>query len=174
VREVMQGRPAGALLEPRFNAGVSLLKEHGLAYDLLIFEDQLGEARTFADRHSGLTIVLDHVAKPRIREGRRPQWERDLRELAKRPHVHCKISGMATEADDCHPDILRPFFEIAVDAFTPSRLMFGSDWPVCLSKIGYGPWLEMLKNWTQGWTKAERDDFFGATACRAYQLQPIE
>ena len=173
VREVMQGRPAGALLASPFNDGISLLKEHGLAYDLLILEDQLGEALAFADRHPAQTIVIDHMAKPRIRDGSRPQWECDLREMAKRPHVYCKISGMVTEARTCTPEVLRPFFEIAVEAFTPSRLMFGSDWPVSLAEISYGQWIATVRSWTSGWSGAERDYFFGATACRAYQLNSI-
>jgi len=91
VREVMQGRPAGALLDRDFNAGVSLMDGYGLTYDLLVYEDQLGEATVFADRHPGLTLVLDHLGKPRIRDGRREQWEKDLRELALRPgHIEVR------------------------------------------------------------------------------------
>lgn len=171
VREVMQGRPAGALLDPHFNDGVARLNAHGLAYDLLIFEDQLAEARAFTDRHPGLTIVLDHLAKPRIREGHRPQWGKDLRELAKRSHVYCKISGMVTEANEWTAESLRPYFDIAVEAFTPARLMLGSDWPVCLTKTGYREWMDTVREWTNDWSATERASLFGSTAERAYRLE---
>lgn len=170
VREVMQGMPPGALLEARFNQGVAVLGKLGLAYDLLIFENQIAEAIKFADLHPGQTIVVDHLAKPRIRYGCRQEWEKGLRELARRPNVSCKISGMVSEADFWSAQSLRPYFETAVEAFTPSRLLFGSDWPVSLVKVGYSRWLQVVRDWTGGWSKSERDSLFGATAERAYRL----
>jgi L-fuconolactonase len=172
VREVMQGRPPGALLDPEFNSAVADLKDHGLAYDLLIFASQLDEAIRFVNRHADQTIVLDHLCKPRIRERAMGEWADQMRELAKHPNVFCKVSGMVTEADPANwePDLLKKYFNVVAECFSPARLMFGSDWPVCLVGVDYGRWTSLVREWTAGWSVDERADFFARTACRAYRI----
>ncbi len=173
VREVMQGRPPGALLEKRFNSGVVRVGEAGLAYDILIFENQLEECAAFVDRHPGQTFILDHIAKPRIRERGLESWAERIRELSRRPNVFCKVSGMVTEADPANwtPDQLRPYFDVVLEAFNPRRLMFGSDWPVCLTGCGYSRWLGVVQSWCAALSGSERADLFSGTAIRAYQLK---
>ena len=173
LREVMQGQPKGALLDKRFNEGVARLKDFGLAYDILIFDNQLAEAQVFVDRHPEQVFVLDHLAKPRIRDSVREPWASGIREIARRQNVFCKVSGMVTEADvrAWNPDQLRPYFDIALEAFGPDRLMFGSDWPVCLPGVEYPRWLQIVRGWASELSAAEQSELFGGSAIRAYKLK---
>ena len=117
--------------------------------------------------------MLDHIAKPRIREGFLSPWRENIRELSRRPNVYCKLSGMATEADlqNWTSDSLRPYFNVVLEAFTPSRLMFGSDWPVLLAVCDYGRWLETVKAWIAPLSSTERGRILAGTAREAYRLQ---
>jgi L-fuconolactonase len=117
-------------------------------------------------------FVLDHLAKPRARDGALSPWRENLRELARRENVYCKLSGLATEADwgAWTPGQLRPYAEVALEAFGPRRLMFGSDWPVCLVAVGYGRWAGLVKEWVAGLSPAEQERVTGGTAIEAYGL----
>jgi hypothetical protein len=118
----------------------------GLVYEILIHERHLPAAIEFVDRHPHQLFVLDHLAKPPISEGKLDPWRTHLRELARREPVVCNVSGMVTEADWSRwtPADLRPYFEVALDAFGPRRLLAASDWPVCLlasrMRDGSRPW----------------------------------
>jgi len=116
--------------------------------------------------------VLDHIAKPRIGEGIISPWRENIRELARRPNVYCKISGMATEADWQHwtPEQLRPYCDVVLEAFGPRRLMFGSDWPVCLLACEYRPWKELVGEMISKLSAAEQKRIMGETAIEAYRL----
>jgi len=117
--------------------------------------------------------VLDHVAKPTIRNSQFDvDWERGIRELARRDHVTCKFSGLVTEIrdDDWELETIRPYWDVALEAFTPRRLMFGSDWPVCLVRTGYDHWLSTVGELAASLSETERDDLFAGTATRVYQL----
>jgi len=171
VRHVVQGEPDEKFLEREdFQAGIRELSRFGLVYDILIFERQLPQAISFVDRHPDQPFVLDHVAKPRIKDREFEPWNSRIRELAKREHVTCKISGMVTEADWRCWDAgqLRPYFETVLEAFGPGRLMFGSDWPVCLLGTGYGQWLGIVKEFLAGLSESERNMVLGGTAERVY------
>ena len=173
VRHVLQDEPDdGYVLREDFNAGVRALQPLGLAYDILIYERHLPQAVRFVDRHPGQVFVLDHVAKPRIRDNVLSPWREQMRELARRPNVYCKLSGMPTEADwhTWTPAQLRPFMEVALDAFGPRRLMFGSDWPVCLVACGYARWKEVVTDFLADLSPAERERVMGGTAVEAYKL----
>ena len=172
VRHVAQEEPDGFLSGEAFNRGVSLLASCGLAYDILIRERQLPEAAAFVDRHPRQVFVLDHVAKPRIRDQALEPWARAIRRLAERPQVYCKVSGMVTEADlvSWREEQLRPYWDVALEAFGPRRLMFGTDWPVCLVACGYARWHELVRGWAAGLSEDEQGEVFGGTACRAYGL----
>jgi L-fuconolactonase len=176
VRHVVQSEPDGFLLRKDFNRGVSILRELDLAYDLLILERQLPEAIVFVDQHPQQVFVLDHLAKPRIKEQMLDPWRQNLQELARREHVYCKVSGLVTEADFASWDEgqLRPYFEIALESFGPSRLMFGTDWPVCLAACSYGRWYDIVGRFASALSAEERADIFGGTAERAYGLQQQE
>ena len=139
VRHVVQAEPAGFLDAPAFNAGLREVTARGLTYDLLVFARQLEEATRFVDRHPAQAFVLDHIAKPVVQGPPPAEWRRQLRELARREHVGCKFSGVVTEVPGGRwtPALLRPYFEEVLAAFGPHRLMFGSDWPVCLAASDY-------------------------------------
>ena len=173
VRHVLQDEPDdNYMLRPEFDRGISLLKDFGLRYDILIFERHLKQATTLVDRHPDLTFILDHVAKPRIKENLISPWRENMKELAKRPNVYCKISGMATEADHANwtEKQLLPYIETALDAFGPRRLMFGSDWPVCLLATPYRRWFETVTNFIAPLSDSERSRIMGGTAVEAYGL----
>jgi L-fuconolactonase len=152
--------------------GMSLLERTGLTYDLMLWPPQLGVVCAFVDRHPNQIFVLDHLAKPYIRSGQLEPWRAQLRELARRPHVYCKVSGLATEADwqSWQPQDLQPYLDAALEAFTPRRLMFGSDWPVCTLATGYARWAETIRSWAAALGSAEQERILGGTAVEVYRL----
>ncbi len=172
LRHVLQGEPAGYMLGTAFNEGVSQLKTMGLTYDVLVYERQLDEVIAFVDRHPEQPFVLDHVAKPLIRDGVLEPWATKMRELARRENVWCKVSGMVTEADwnRWTAESLRPYLDVVTEAFGPYRLMVGSDWPVCLVASGYAQWFGVLRDYFSRFSSQEQDAIFGATAIKFYGL----
>lgn len=173
VRHVLQDEPDDDYaLRDDFNRGIGELKRFNLRYDLLIFERHLPQAIKLVDRHPEQVFVLDHVAKPKIKAGELDPWRANLKELARRGNVYCKVSGMATEADwkQWTPGQLRPYFDAALDAFSPPRLMFGSDWPVCLLATDYGRWVRTVREFAGELTDPERAELFGGAATKAYGL----
>lgn len=172
VRHVVQSEPDGFLMRKDFNSGVSILREMGLAYDLLIHERQLPEAIRFVDQHPQQVFVLDHLAKPRVKEQLFDPWRQNLQELARRENVFAKISGLVTEADilTWNEGQLRPYYETALEAFGADRLMFGTDWPVCLVACSYRRWYDVVCNFTAALSPEEKAHIFGGTAERAYGL----
>lgn len=154
--------------------GVARLAATGLSFDLMLWPPQLASAPAFVDRHPNQIFILDHFAKPYIRAGQLEPWRSQLRELARRPNVFCKVSGLATEADwqGWQPQHLRPYLDAALEAFTPQRLMFGSDWPVCTLATSYVRWAELISSWADELSSAERDRILGGTALEVYRLSP--
>src|SRR5258708_1224635 len=168
IRHIVQGETDERfLLREDFNRGIRALAEHNLVYDILIYERHLPVAIEFVDRHPKQRFVLDHIAKPRIRDGMISPWRENLRELARRENVWCKLSGVATEADFAPwtEAQLRPYIHAALEAFGPKRIMFGSDWPVCLAAIAYGDWLAMVRGVL---SDTEREWVLGRTAELVY------
>jgi L-fuconolactonase len=173
VRHVLQGEADADFAARRdFNLGIAALRELGLAYDILIHERQLPGATALVDRHPDQVFVVDHAAKPRIRDGALSPWRERIRELGRRPNVFCKLSGMVTEAvpRKWTRHSLEPYAETVLEAFGPSRVMFGSDWPVCLAACGYSQWLATVRELCDGLQAAERQSVLGGTARRAYGL----
>ena len=173
VRHVVQDEPDDRfILGADFNRGVSVLKDFGLVYDILIFERQLVPSIEFVDRHPQQVFVLDHIAKPRIGDNAIEPWRANIRELARRPNVFCKVSGMVTEADwkTWSEKQLRPYFDVVIEAFGPRRLMFGTDWPVCLAASGYARWVDVVRKFASGISAEEQEWLFGKTAVLAYGL----
>lgn len=161
------------MLAGDFNRGLSLLKAHNLAYDILIFERQLSEAIQLVDWHPDQRFILDHIAKPRIRERLREPWLSKMKELARRPNVWCKLSGLVTEADFSawtEQDLL-PYLEGALEAFGSSRLMFGSDWPVCLTLCEYARWKDIVERFVSRLRPDEQERFWHRNAAEAYNLK---
>jgi L-fuconolactonase len=173
VRHVVQSEPDdNFILRADFNRGVALLRRFKLAYDILIFERQLAAATALVDRHPDQVFVLDHIAKPRIETHEMSPWRERMRELALRPNVYCKVSGMVTEASytSWTEQQLRPYFDVVLEAFGPQRIMFGSDWPVCLVACDYARWRGLVAAWTAALSQSEQARIFGGTAVEAYGL----
>lgn len=172
LRHVVQAEPDGFLDGEAFNRGIAALRDTGLVYEILIFARQLPEAIRFVDRHPNQVFVLDHIAKPDIAGNGFSAWEKGFRELAKRQNVSCKLSGMVTEADwqTWTPATLTPYFETALDAFGPSRLMVGTDWPVINVACSYTRWWQIITEWLAPLSQTEREQIEGKTAARVYGL----
>jgi L-fuconolactonase len=173
IRHVLQGEPDDRyMLRQDFNRGIALLKDFGLVYDILIFERHLPQTLQFVDRHPDQVFVLDHIAKPRIKDGYLSPWQTNIVQLAHRPNVYCKLSGMVTEADfeNWTEEELTPYIDTVLSAFGPKRVMFGSDWPVCLVACAYGRWVEIVKRRIAELSEAEQRRVLGETAVEAYKL----
>ena len=175
LRHIIQDEPdENFILGSDFNQGIRAMKDSGLAYDILIFERHLPAAIEFVDRHPEQMFVLDHVAKPRIRECILDPWRRNICELARRDNVYCKISGMVTEAhwSTWTQEDMRPYVDVVLVAFGAGRLMVGSDWPVCLLASTYQEWVDTLQALFGGLSRTEQDRIFGGTAAEVYRLRP--
>jgi L-fuconolactonase len=173
LRHVLQAEADDAyMLREDFNRGISALTRRGLAYDILILERHLPNTLAFVDRHPNQVFVLDHIAKPKISASELEPWAKNIRELARRPNVSCKLSGMVTEADvtTWTPAQLQPYFDVVLSAFGPSRLLFGTDWPVCLAGVSYSAWKQTIESWIAPLASAERAAILGGNAQRIYRL----
>lgn len=172
LRHVVQAEQAGFLDDPAFNAGIAALTPTGLVYDILIKAPQLAEATRFVDRHPNQSFVLDHIAKPNIAGSEIIEWSLKLREIALRPNVTCKLSGMVTEADwqRWTREQLTPYFHKVLEAFGPSRLMAGSDWPVLNVACDYRNWWQLIESWIAPLSTTERAEIEGDVATRVYKL----
>ena len=171
---------AAFLSQPEFNAGIAWLQARGYVYDVLVYERQLPAVQAFCARHDKHWLVLDHLGKPALTEFGKNEmayarWRKELMALGAMPHVACKISGLVTEADWMRG--LRPkdfehivlCLDTALDAFGPDRLMFGSDWPVCLLAASYSKVVSVVRDWAQTrLSGAEQDALWGGVAVRCY------
>lgn len=172
-RHVLQGEKDRALmLKPAFKKGISLLQQYGFTYDILIFPDQLGYSQQLVSEFPNQPFVIDHVAKPYIKAGEIDAWRQAMQGIAQYPNVYCKISGMVTEADwqGWSREQLLPYIDVVINAFGTSRIMFGSDWPVCLVAASYQQWIGLLKDYFAPFSTQEQQAFFGGNATRFYKL----
>jgi L-fuconolactonase len=171
-RHVLHDEPDdNFMLRQDFNAGIKALSRYSLCYDVLIFEKHLHQTIEFVDRHPNLKMVVDHIAKPRITQNAFDHtWAENIRQLAKRSHVSCKLSGMVTEVRDglWNEELLKPYFDTVLEAFGPSRLMFGSDWPVCLLRSTYADWVDTVSSLISTLTFSEQTAIMGGNAARVY------
>ena len=173
VRHVVQDEPDDDfLIREEILRGLKVLEKHGVPFDLLLHVRHLRHVPTLARAFPELPMVIDHLAKPRIKDHSQHDWLPGFREAASFPNVSCKLSGMVTEADwyDWTSDHLRPYVHHALDYFGPDRLMFGSDWPVCNLAATYEEVHEALVEALGPISKAERLAIFGATAARFYGI----
>jgi len=174
MRHVLQGEPDPFyMLREDFNAGIRALKPFALAYDILIFERQLPQTARFVDKHPDQVFIVDHSAKPRVGDREISPWRENMQELAKRPNVYCKISGLVTEADYSNwtEAQLQPYLDTVLSAFGPGRLMFGSDWPVCLVAVTYSRWISIVANAISALSVTEQERIWSGTALEAYRLK---
>jgi L-fuconolactonase len=173
LRAQVQAEDAGYLDRPDVQAGLRRFGAAGLAFDLVVRDDQLPAAARAAAALPDVRFVLDHLGKPRIRAGLFEPWRAAVADLAARPNVAAKLSGLVTEADWEHwePQDLRPYVEAALELFGPERLMWGSDWPVCRLAADYSGVLSVTQDLVSSLTTpAERARVFGGTAVEVYRL----
>ena len=171
-RHVAQGQPEGFLLRPDFVKGVGQLAAFDFTYDILIYSNQLNEAFEFAKLLPKVRFVLDHIAKPNIKEGETDQWSSGIKKLSDLPNVSCKVSGMVTEADwyTWKKSDFEPYLNDVFEAFGLNRIMFGSDWPVCLVAAKYGDMMEILADYISSFSKSEQQKIMGDNAAKFYNL----
>lgn len=171
-RRNLQDEPAGFMDRPEVRAGIAALADAGLPFDACVREHQIPELTRLVDACPDATFVLDHLGKPGIRQQRWEPWLTDIRDLARRPNVCAKLSGLATEADhdNWQPVILRPYLDHAISLFTPQRCMFGSDWPVMTLATDYASWAELVSAALGDLTPSEQTAIGHGTAKRVYRL----
>jgi len=173
-RHVLQGEQDRALmLSANFKRGITQLAAHGYTYDILIYPDQLGYTKDLVAAFPDQPFVLDHIAKPHIKDRYiTDEWIAAIHAVAAYPNVFCKISGMVTEADWYHwkPEHLRVYIDTVVEAFGVDRVMYGSDWPVCLVAASYQQVLQLMTDYFSSFSKDEQDAFFGKNAIKFYGL----
>ncbi|MFF6883724.1 amidohydrolase family protein [Streptomyces sp. NPDC012421] len=162
------------LQRPEVERGLRAAGLRGLGYDLLIRSHQFPQAVRLAERLPQLPLVLDHAGKPPLTGGGPADWERDVRRLAAHPQVTCKVSGLITEADHekWTVDDVRPVWDVLLDAFGPRRLMFGSDWPVCVLAGGWNRWADAMEELLGDCSADEADAILADTATAFYHLTP--
>ncbi len=171
VRHIVHDEPDDDfMLRADFRRGISRLRTFDLTYDLLLFPRHIPRAVRLAEEFPEQPFVLDHIAKPVIRDGQFSPWREDLRTLAAFPNVTCKLSGLVTEArwDSWRPEDIHPYLDIVVEAFGPSRLMIGSDWPVCLLAGDYRRVMDVVVGYVERLSKDERRGILGENAARVY------
>jgi L-fuconolactonase len=163
------------LLRPDVRRGLATLETTGLVFDLLVRSRELPAAISTVRDLPGLRFVLDHLAKPPIADGELSPWAELIAELAGLPNVSCKLSGMVTEADwqNWRPEHLTPFVEHVCAVFGSNRLMFGSDWPVCLLAASYSEVYGATRAALGRLSQAELDQVFGGTAAEVYRLPRV-
>jgi L-fucono-1,5-lactonase len=174
VRHVVQSEPDDRfLMQPDFLRGIAALEEFDLAYDILIYTKHLPVAAEFVHRFPRQRFVLDHIAKPPIKSGSIDEWSRGIRDLAAFPNVFCKVSGMVTEADWANWKVeeIVPYLDVVFDAFGCSRLMMGSDWPVCLVAASYERALGVMTSYLERYSAESQAAILGGNAQRFWRLK---
>jgi L-fuconolactonase len=174
IRHIVQSEPDDFLRQPDFLRGISILEEFDLAYDLLIYTKHLPITAEFVRRFPLQRFVLDHLAKPPIKSGSVDVWARGIRELASFQNVFAKVSGLVTEGDwqNWKPEDVRPYLDVAFECFGPSRLMFGSDWPVCTVAASYRQVANLVKDYLSKYAAEEREAVLGGNAAKFWRLKP--
>lgn len=175
-RHVLQGEPVEFMAQKSFIAGLKTLAEFGFKYDLLIYTDQLPAAIEMLSHVPELEVVIDHIAKPNIATGKQfDEWFSAMSELAQNPKVYCKVSGMVTEADwhNWTQEDFLPYLSAVHQLFGINRLMFGSDWPVCLVSTSYQGVMAIVESYFNELSAQEKAQVWGQTAINFYQLADV-
>jgi L-fuconolactonase len=172
IRHIVQAEPDGFLERPAFLRGIARLEPFDLTYDILVYARQMPAAVAFARAFPRQRFVLDHLGKPDVRAQEYQSWRAQLNQLAALPNVHCKLSGLVTEADwgSWKPEQLRPYLDAALDAFGPDRLMIGSDWPVCTLAGTYKDVIGVTLDAIGEYSVTEQERMLGGTARDLWSL----
>lgn len=172
-RHIVQAEPDPEfLLHPDFLRGVQLISAQGYTYDVLIKPHQLPMAIAFAQKLPQAKMVIDHLAKPPIHSGDWKDWAKMMEKFRQLDHVFCKVSGMVTEADpeNLNTENFRIYLDVITEVFGTERMMYGSDWPVCLLAADYAQQLKIVTDYFSGFSDSERHSVFSNTSFRFYNL----
>jgi len=173
IRRIIQFEPdLDFCLRPDFVEGVRALADFDLSFDICIDHRHMANVLQFVEKVPEVPMILNHIGKPNIKDGVIQPWGKQIKELARFPNVHCKISGVATEADhkNWSPDQLRPYIDIALESFGMDRVMYGGDWPVSTQAIEYKRWIDTLDDVLQGVDEADQRKFWRENAVQFYRL----
>jgi L-fuconolactonase len=172
-RHIVQGEPDGFLENKKFLNGIKALQVFGFTYDILIYEKQLKEAVEFVNKFPTQKFIIDHCAKPSIKNNRIKEWKILMNEIAKNENIYCKLSGLITEAawNIWNEKDFYPYLDVAFEAFGTDRLLFGSDWPVMLVSGIYDQWKKLLENYMMNFSIAEKQKVFEENAIKFYNLK---
>lgn len=172
-RHILQAEKDRAfMLRPDFKRGIRALGKLGFTFDLLVLPDQLAFTKELVRAFPDQKFVIDHLAKPLIKSGKVEGWEKDMRELARCNNVWCKLSGMVTEGDwhNWKQQDFDPYLDVVVDSFGVQRIMYGSDWPVCLVAASYQETFFIAKRYFSSFSRQEQEFIFGGNAVEFYQI----
>ncbi len=172
VRHIVQAEANDFMLRKDFQNGISKLEQFNLTYDILIFPPQIESAIALVNKFPNQKFVIDHIAKPYIKTGRIDEWKANMIELAKAQNVLCKVSGMVTEANLKHWEIsdFTPYLDVVFNAFGIDRILYGSDWPVCLLAAKYEQQLQLVQDYIKGFSENDKTKILGGNAIKFYNL----
>lgn len=172
-RHIVQGEPDKRFLMGEFFCrGIAGLRQHNFTYDILVYAHQLEQVEEFVKRFPNQPFIIDHLAKPSIKEKSIEDWRQRMTRIAKNENVYCKLSGMVTEADwnKWNYNDLQPYMEAVLEVFGTKRLVYGSDWPVCLVAASYERQINVVRQFISRLSAAEQAEIMGENAIRFYHL----
>lgn len=171
-RHIVQAETEGFLKKEAFLNGIKLLKNFDFTYDILIYPNQLKEAIEFVNKFPNQKFILDHCAKPYIRDQKINEWKIEIKEIAENEHVYCKISGLVTEAkwNEWKSEDLQSYLDVVFESFGTDKILFGSDWPVMLLSSTYSKWRKLIEEYMLQFSDEEKQKVFDANAIKFYNL----
>lgn len=171
-RHVLQAEDPSFMLQPKFVRGLKTLLQFGYTYDILVYPKHLDAVLELVRQIPGQPFVIDHLAKPCIEKGEIDEWKKKMEEIARHENVYCKVSGMVTEAawKEWNSKQLKPYLDTVVSCFGTERLLFGSDWPVCLVAASYSKWLHTVTDYFAPFSETEKENVFYRNAQKFYGI----
>ncbi|MCZ6521219.1 MAG: amidohydrolase family protein [Bacteroidetes bacterium] len=172
LRHIVQSELDDFMIQENFQRGIGILGKYNLTYDILIYPNQMNAAFQLISKYPDQLFVIDHLAKPSIKKQLISTWENEIKKLALWPNVSCKLSGLVTEADwnNWKMSDFRPYLDVVVEAFGIKRVMFGSDWPVCLLAASYSQVFNIVADYFENFTVEEKEKVFGTNAIKFYNI----
>ncbi len=171
-RHILQNELPSFINQPSFVNGISKLRNYNFTYDILIYPKHLQKAYQLCKKNPDQLFVIDHLAKPLIKDAAIDDWKKQLQPFGELENVYCKISGMTTEANwnSWSPHDLKPYLDVVVEVFGTKRIMFGSDWPVCLVASSYHQWIQTIRDYFSVFNSDEQEKFYSGNANHFYHL----
>jgi L-fuconolactonase len=172
IRHILQAEEDGFMFRKDFQRGISALQKYNLTYDILIFPHQLKEAIELVDKHPKQKFILDHSAKPYIKDGKIKAWQRHIETLSEFENVACKISGFTTEADwkSWNKNEIKPYLDVVFNSFGTKRTLFGSDWPVSILAGKFAETVSLVEDYVQQFSETKQQEIMGLNAKHWYHL----